>query len=267
MDVTRRDFGRMAVSGLTSAAALLAARAKKIPLAVQVYSVRTMAAKDTAGVLARIAKLGYQGVEFAGYYDHTAQEIRKMLDDNRLKVAGTHIQGAPDSLLGDNLPKTLEYNKIIGNENLIVPGLPRKYTSSVAAWKETAKMFDDISAKVGPQGFVLGYHNHSEEFKKIDDQMPFDVFFGAANKNVKVQFDAAKEMPVDRVELIKRYRGRIVSAHIAPTGAPTVDWPNVLKALAASPGVEWFIVEEEGKSCVEYGCLESSIASLHKWGW
>lgn len=267
MNFTRRDFGRIAVSGLTGSAVLLAAKKKKIPLAVQVYSVRQMAAKDTAGVLAQIAKLGYTGVEFAGYYNHTAQEIRKILDDNGLKAASTHIQGAPDSLLGDSLPKTLEYNKIIGNKNLIVPGLPAKYTNSAAAWRETAKMFDEIAAKVKPQGFALGYHNHSAEFKEFDGQTAFDIFFGAASKNVKVQFDAAKEMPVDRLALIKKYRGRIVSAHIAPTGAPTVEWPKVMDALAASPGFEWFIVEEEGRQCVEFGCLESSAASLKKWGW
>src|SRR5215831_14773788 len=123
MSMNRREFVGTAVAGLTTAAAALAA--KKIPIAVQVYSVREIAQKDTAGTLAKIAKIGYQGVEFAGYYGHSAQDIRKILDDNGLKAAGTHT--GLDTLLGDQLPKTIEFNRTIGNKNLIVPSLPQKY--------------------------------------------------------------------------------------------------------------------------------------------
>src|SRR6476661_1054071 len=133
MSINRREFGELAVTGLVSAGILRSAG--KIPIAVQIYSVRQIAEKDLAGVLAQIAKLGYQGVEFAGYYGHGAPAIRKMLDDTGLKAAGTHIP--LETLLGDNLPKTTEFNRTIGNKNLIVPGLAPKYHSSIAAWKDT----------------------------------------------------------------------------------------------------------------------------------
>src|SRR5512146_2046333 len=87
--LTRRTFGCVAGAGF--AGVLLAAR-KKIPIAVQVYSVRKVAEADLAGTVAGIAKIGYKGVEFAGYYNHEAKEIRKMLEGNGLKVAGTHTQ-------------------------------------------------------------------------------------------------------------------------------------------------------------------------------
>src|SRR5687768_12720045 len=101
MNMTRRTFGRVTVSGLASSATLLAA--KKIPIAVQLYSVRQIAQKDLAGVLAQVSKLGFQAVEFAGYYNHEAGAVRKMLDDTGLKVAGTHT--ALNLLQGDELPK------------------------------------------------------------------------------------------------------------------------------------------------------------------
>src|SRR5262249_18759203 len=159
----------------------------KIPIAVQVYSVREIAQKDTAGVLARIAKIGYQGVEFAGYYGHSAQDIRKILDDNGLKVAGTHI--GLETLLGEQLPKTGEFNRTLGNKNLIVPGFAQKYRSSITAWKDTAKLFGEIAARLKPEGMIVGYHNHNLEFEKMEDQVPFDVFYGAASPDVKVQLD------------------------------------------------------------------------------
>src|ERR1044072_9958668 len=97
MIIKRREFVGTALAGLASGAAAFAA--KKIPIAVQVYSVREIAQKDTAGTLAKIAKIGYQGVEFAGYYGHSAPDLRKILDDNGLKTAGTHT--ALDTLPGD----------------------------------------------------------------------------------------------------------------------------------------------------------------------
>jgi len=76
--ISRRSFTLIAGAGL---AGLLRAQ-RKIPIAVQLYSVRTLCAADLPGTIAGVAKLGYQGVEFAGYYGHTAAELKKMLDDN-----------------------------------------------------------------------------------------------------------------------------------------------------------------------------------------
>ena len=85
----------------------------KIPIALQIYSVRKEAEQDLAGVLAAVAKMGYEGVEFAGYYGHSAQDIRKMLDDNGLKCCGGHL--GIDTLLGDALPATIEFQQTLGN--------------------------------------------------------------------------------------------------------------------------------------------------------
>jgi sugar phosphate isomerase/epimerase len=271
MNMNRREFGQAALGGLASTAAVFAA--KKIPIAVQVYSVREIAQKDTAGVLAQIAKIGYQGVEFAGYYGHSAQDIRKILDDNGLKAAGTHI--GLESMLGDQLPKTLDFNRTIGNKNLIVPGVAQKYRASIAAWKDTAKIFSDIAAKVKPEGFTVGYHNHNLEFEKLDGEIPFYAFYDAASKDVKVQLDIghAARAGADVVEVIRRYKGRIVSVHVkeySPTndsavlGDGVIPWKPVFKSLAASPGLEWYISEEEGKACQGTECIQKSFERLHK---
>src|SRR5438094_6516248 len=107
-----------------------------IPIGLQLYSVREDAAKDLPGVLKAVAKMGYEGVEFAGYYGHSAQDVRKMLDDNGLKCCGGHL--GLDTLLGDALPATIEYQQTLGNKFLIVPGLGPQRTNSKAAWLETA---------------------------------------------------------------------------------------------------------------------------------
>ncbi|MBQ5790245.1 MAG: hypothetical protein IIW01_08135, partial [Thermoguttaceae bacterium] len=72
---------------------------KKVPLALQVYSLREYAAKDLAGTMKKIAEMGYEGVEFAGYYGKSAKEVRKALDDAGLKAISTHL-GVPQLLDG-----------------------------------------------------------------------------------------------------------------------------------------------------------------------
>jgi len=73
-----------------------------IPMGLQLYSVRSECARDLPGTLKAVAKMGYDGVEFAGYYGYSAQDIRKLLDDFGLKCCGTHTSLA--SLLSENCP-------------------------------------------------------------------------------------------------------------------------------------------------------------------
>ena len=109
--------------------------------------------KDFTGVIEAIGKMGYAGVEFAGYcrWDRKPHELRKLLDDNGLKCCGTHT--ALNTLEGDELQKTIELHQILGNKFLICPNIPG---DSAAAWMENAKKFNEISARqrVGPAGWI-----------------------------------------------------------------------------------------------------------------
>ena len=109
---------------LLSAAAKTAA-SRKIPVGLQLYSVRNECEKDLVGTVTEVSKMGYRGVEFAGYYGRDAKTLRKLLDDVGLKCCGTHI--GIDTLLGEQFAKTVEFNQTLGNKFLIVPGLPDQY--------------------------------------------------------------------------------------------------------------------------------------------
>lgn len=268
--ITRRQFGGLAASGFLSSQTLQAA--EKIPLGVQLYSVRTIAEKDLSGVLEAVSKQGYKGVEFAGYYGHSAVDIRRMLDGTGLKAVGTHT--GLDTLLGDSLPKTMEFNKTIGSRNLTVPSLPAKYRATIESWKEAAGLFEEIAAKVKPQGFTLGYHNHTPEFEAKGGEMPFDAFFGTT-RSTKIQLDIghAARAGANLEAIIRKYRGRITSVHIkefapdkpeAILGEGSIEWKKVFDALEQSGGTEWYIVEEGGKHCREFECIERSYEVLSK---
>ena len=109
----RREFLQLSAFGLAGATLGLAGcktsnafripiklPPQKIPIGLELYSVRNECQKDFPGTVEQVAKIGYKGVEFAGYWGRSAKEIRKMVDDNSLVTCGTHTQFAdlqPDS--------------------------------------------------------------------------------------------------------------------------------------------------------------------------
>jgi sugar phosphate isomerase/epimerase len=270
--MTRRTF----TLGATGLAALGRLNARgKIPIAVQLWSVRKLCEKDLAGTLAGLAKAGYQGVEFAGYYGRTAKELRKLLDDNGLRCCGTHT--ALNTLLGDELPRTIEFNQILGNPNLVVPSLPEKYRSSRQAWIDTAKLFAELADKVRPHKMRVGYHNHMVEFKPLDGEVPWDIFFQNTSKEVIMQIDTANCMMGggDPIAYIRKYPGRAITVHIkeysaskrdALIGEGDVNWKEFFAACESVGGTEWYIVEEESGAYPGLEAVTRSLQNLRKMG-
>lgn len=257
---TRRDFLRLAAGAaaatgaLSSSSTLFAADApkKKIPIAVQLYSVRNELKTDYEGTIQKIGKIGYQGVEFASRqeWEKKPAELRKLLDDNGLKCMGTHT--ALITLQGDNLARTVELHKTLGNRFLIIPSLRAE---SAEAWEKTAKQVTEIAAKLKEQDMLTGYHAHGGDFKKFGDKTAWEIFFDNAGPDVIHQIDTGNTMGGggDPIAMIKKYPGRTKSLHIKEFGGPPaaaigegkMDWPALLEACETVGGTEWYIVEHE----------------------
>jgi len=242
-----------------------------IPIALQLYSVREDCAKDLPSVLEQLAKMGYEGVEFAGYYGYDAKSLRKLLDDLGLKVAGTHI--GIDTLLGDNLKGTIEFNQILGNKFLIVPGLPAEYNNSKAAWLKTAAIFNEIDQQLRPLGLYTGYHNHHTEFTPLDGELPWDTFFGNTDSRVVMQFDTGNAMHggAEPLQFIKRYPGRALTVHMkefsksdsgALVGEGDMPWKEVLATLEAQGATQWYIIEQESYKFAPLVCVDKCLQNL-----
>lgn len=247
----------------------------QIPIGVQLYSVRQDAQNDLPGVLEAIGKMGYAGVEFAGYYGNSAEQIKQWLDDNGLKCCGTHT-GLP-TLLGDELQKTIDFNKTLGNPYLIVPGLPGERTSSREAWLETAKIFNEVSAKVREQDAWVGYHNHHTEFTPLDGEMPWDTFFGNTDKNVVMQLDSGNALHggADIVPFLERYPGRALTVHLkeyaegnakALIGEGDVRWNEIFDLCERSGNTQWYIVEQESYAFPPLECIDKCLQNLRTMG-
>ncbi len=249
----------------------------KIPVGLQLYSVRNECAKDLVGTVTQVAKMGYKGVEFAGYYGRSAKDLRKLLDDVGLKCCGTHIQ--VETLLGDNLPKTVEFNKTIGNKFLIVPGLADKYRKTKEAWQKTADLFSELAEKVKPEGMKVGYHNHNVEFKPLDGEIPWDTFFGRASKDVVIQFDTGNGVAEGGhpMKFIKKFPGRVASLHVKPYSrskpnaimgdpADELPWKDIFEVCETTGGTEWYIMEYERDAYPPLISVEKTIEAMKRWG-
>ncbi|HHY48727.1 MAG TPA: sugar phosphate isomerase/epimerase [Alphaproteobacteria bacterium] len=247
----------------------------RIPIALQLYSVREDAARDLPGVLRAVAQMGYDGVEFAGYHGYDAPALRAMLDDLGLKVAGAHVPLS--TLLGDELERSVAFHRALGNTNLIVPGLPEERRNSRQAWLETARMMNEISERLAPHGMRTGYHNHAIEFRPLDGELPWDTFFGNTRQEVIMQFDTgnALEGGADAAPFLQRYPGRARTVHLKehaaanPTaliGEGDVPWPTIFELCETIGATEWYIVEQESYAYPPLECVDRCLQALRAMG-
>jgi len=275
--LSKREFLKLSAAAVASLAvapaSLLADDVKKIPVGLQLYSVRKECAKDLEGTLAEVAKIGYKGVEFAGYYGRDAKQLRKILDDAGLKCCGTHI--GLETLQGDALPRTVEFNQTIGNRFLIVPSLPGKYTRTRQGWLDAAEVFNQLADELKPHGMRVGYHNHNIEFKPLDGELPEDTLFGHTKKEVIMQFDTGNgaEVGGDPMIFLPKYPGRAASIHAkafskknpkAIIGDDDLPWKDIFKICETAAGTEWYIIEYEFDNALPN--VKKSFEVMHAWG-
>ncbi|MGD0094097.1 MAG: TIM barrel protein [Planctomycetota bacterium] len=269
--ISRREALKLGATGAAAVAAVAAgapawAERKKIPIGVQLYCVRETIQKDIPGHFKALKDIGYEGVDFAGYYGKQAAELRKMLDDAGLKCCGTHT--GLGTLQGDNLKATVEFNKTLGNKYLICPGMDGK---TVQGWKDLAKLFTENAEKLKPEGMYTGYHAHGGDFKKLEDTTPWDVFFSNAGPDVQMQMDTGNCAGGggDPVALLKKYPGRTRTIHMKEHGGGVIGegklpWKEILDLCETIANTEWYIVEEEGGGEKALDVLKRAHDNLRK---
>ena len=278
MRVTRRDWLKSSAA-LAALAALgiperLRAAGAKIPIGLQLYSVRKECGEDLPGVLKAVAKMGYKGVEYAGYHNRKAEELKKLMDDNGLVCCGTHT-GWP-TIQDDQLKATIEFNRTLGNPYLVVPGMPKERLASIEACKETAKILTAQAEKVASERMYVGYHAHGGDFRKFDDgSTPWEVIFSNAGPGVIMQLDTGNCLGGggDPIAILKKYPGRSLTVHLkehggpkgAPVGEGEVKWNEVFAVSESTGGTKWYIVEHEsGEKPLE--SVAKCLENLRKMG-
>ncbi len=253
-----------------------AAAEKKIPIGLELWSVRHQCAKELPAVLKAIGEMGYDSVEMAhSYYGFDAAAWRKLLDKNGLTSCGMHM--GLGALEGDAFDKTVEIHKVIGTPYLIIASLPHKKLATAASIVETGKQFNDLCDRLAPHGMKIGYHCHGGDFAMVDGKTAWERFGEATKADVLLQLDIGNCLGGggDAIAMLKAFPGRSVSLHIkdhggkpgAVFGEGEVDWQEVFQICETTGGVKQYIIEEEGRQGAEaLAGVRRAVANFRKMG-
>lgn len=241
------------------------------PIGIQLYSLREETEKDFIGVLEKIAKIGYQGVEFAGYGNIEAEEMKKHLERLDLKPVSSHL---PIERLENHLDEEIAYAKVLGMKHMVCPYAVFEGIEDV---EKLAKILNDAGKTCKSEGITLSYHNHDHEFVKINGAYILDLLFEKTSPDyVKAQLDLCwvSKGGVDEVAYIEKYSGRCPLLHAkdyitnpefrqVEVGTGLVDFVGVEK-VAKDAGVQWVIVEQEEYSMDPFESIGISLENLKK---
>ena len=127
---------------------------KQIKMASPLYILRNECERDLAGVLRKLARIGFEGIEFLGFFGHSAEEVRQMLDEHGLTALGNHVQW--HDLMAD-AEGVMDFHQTVGCSYMTVADLPMNDLPAVSA------QLDKLAAKAKARGMRLLYHNHDQE--------------------------------------------------------------------------------------------------------
>ena len=227
----------------------------KIPIALQMYTLRDDCEKDFAGTIKKVAEIGYAAVELAGHGGLPLQALSSLLADNHLRVAGSHI--GLETLESD-LPRVIEENLALGNRYIVVPYLAEDRRRTSDDYKKVAGLLNEYGEALRSSGLTLCYHNHDFEFQTLDNgQIGEDILLENTDPSVvKAEVDTYWVLKggQDPVAFVRKHAGRVPLMHIkdrdktdgsfAPVG--TGDLPlDALVAAAPDVGTEYLIVEQD----------------------
>lgn len=272
---------------------------KKFPIGIQLFSLRWFAEEDLKGTLVALKEMGYDGVEFAGLYGYTPEEVKAMVDEIGLVPISAHVP--IENLLDDTVGEIAKY-KAIGCKYIALPWISEERRPGGQRYAETEADIEMIAKEAKKQGITLLYHNHDFEFVKVDgDKYALDVMYETIPADLlQTELDTcwvnvAGENPA---EYIRKYSGRApivhlkdfvgqksanmyeligddntkaaeapAAFHFAYVGSGKQDFPSIIEA-SEDAGAQWLIVEQdlpnEGMTALE--CAKASREYLKSIG-
>jgi len=246
----------------------------KLPVAYQVYSAREEAQLDLNGTLSKIKELGYDGVEFAGFYGHTAEAVKAMLQKHDLQAMSSHV---PMALIEEDMFGTIAYHKTIGCPYIAIPFLDDVSRPGGPRFSAMLKVIYQFGRLCKEAGITLLYHNHDFEFVTLSGQYALDFLYDAVPSDLlQAEIDTCwvKYAGLDPAGYVLKYAGRCPIVHLKdyvgrqdgktpygligtnkvadadvafsfkPVGMGCQDIPSII-AAAIESGAKWLVVEQD----------------------
>ncbi len=224
-------------------------------IGLQLYTVRSLMAEDVAGTLDAVAAIGYQEVEFAGYFGHAPAEVRGWLDSAGLSSPAAHV--GMEELEGAGLEAAIETASMLGQRWLVLPWIPEDMRTT-DGYRTLADMLNAAGETATAANFRVAYHNHAFEFDTVDDDgtTGFSLLLehlDPALADLEIDFHWSAAAGVDSAALLRDNPGRFPLCHVkdltadgrmADVGAGEIDWA-ALFALSDTAGLRHYFVEHD----------------------
>jgi len=269
--LSRRSF--LALSAALPYAFSARASDKKLPVGLELYSVREELKKDPEGTVRAVGEMGYECVEFYAPYfersDAQTKDMRKLLDNLGVRCFSTHND--LDYLDPAKIERTRDLNLALGCKYVIVASAQPK--PGPDGWMPVADALNAAAEKLESSGLKVGYHNHEPEFRTVNGKRPAEFLAQHTKPSIVLQLDIGTCVAAggDPVAWIRSQPGRIKSMHCkdwspAPDkgykvlfGEGAADWKNIFAAAESVGGLEYYLLEQEGS---RYSELETAKRCL-----
>lgn len=242
-------------------------------IGLQLYTVRELVKQDFEGTIAKVAQIGYKEVEFAGYFGHSPQEVRAVLQKNGLAGPSAHVDY---KIVEQQWQETLDSAHTIGHSFVICPWIEESQRKTPDGWKRAAELFNRAGDAAQKAGIQFGYHNHAFEFEPseaLGNKLPYDFLLAETDpKLVKMEMDLCwiHVGSEDPLKYFDRYPGRFPLVHVkdwtqkapdggdyggatgsharhghmADVGQGEIDWKRIF-AQSGKAGIEHYFVEND----------------------
>lgn len=186
----------------------------RLPIGLQLFSVRDDMEKDFAGTLKKVKEMGYDGVEFAGLYGKTPAEVKKLCDEIGLIPVSAHVPfaemiAAPDSVI--------EAYRILGVQQIVIPYLTEEYRPGAEGFDTLIAWAQKLGSLCKASGMKLAYHNHDFEFTKMGEDYALDILYREVPSDyLETQLDTCWVFVggEDPIKYVKKYAHRQYTVHL-----------------------------------------------------
>ncbi|MEK8128323.1 TIM barrel protein [Paenibacillus filicis] len=246
----------------------------KQKFAVQLYTLRNECEKDFPGVLRQLRQMGWAGVELAGLYSYSAEEISEVLQETGLQTAGMHVSF---QRLSSELESVLKEAQLFKTTTLICPSVPHELRNE-EGYRQFRNQLNDIAREIRQDGYTLSFHNHAFEFEtNVDGRNALEYLLEpSADNAILAEIDVywVKKAGKNPAAFICPYSYRMPTMHVkdmtndehrtyAEIGTGVIDFDPIL-IWGEQNGVAWYIVEQDVCQGNPMDCVNTSLKNLHR---
>ncbi|HSR67571.1 MAG TPA: TIM barrel protein [Acidobacteriota bacterium] len=252
--MNRRQF--LETTAVASALPFLPSPAKMLrPIGVQLYTVRDLMKDDFEGTIRKVSQVGYQEVEFAGFFGREASQVKALLDEVGMTGPSSHV---PLQRIQENLSDEMEFARTVGSRFLVVPWLGEELRT-LEGFRQVCQTLNQAGRTCNEEGLRLAYHNHDFEFEPVEGKIPMDLMLEECDPDyVDIELDLfwITKAGKDPLDYFRRYPGRFKLFHVkdmddtpqqgfTPVGQGIIDFPRIFKKIPQAGTVHYFVENDQ----------------------